>query len=142
MDARLEADCHEIGQLPGCSLLLHRNAILPWWIVVPDSAERELCRVPAPDRRRIDDAVDAVAEFVLGLPGVEKLNVAAIGNVVPQLHIHVIGRHPGDACWPNPVWGHLEQKRAYPDDELARLSAAIDTAIPALTLEPSRGERL
>jgi diadenosine tetraphosphate (Ap4A) HIT family hydrolase len=126
---QLERDCHRLGRLPGCHVLLHRNAAVPWWILVPEVAERELFRIEQPTRSLIERETDAMAAFVLANFAVEKLNIAAIGNVVPQLHIHVVGRHPGDPGWPLPVWGHLESEREYTTSELTRLSDALRSSL-------------
>jgi diadenosine tetraphosphate (Ap4A) HIT family hydrolase len=61
---------------------------------------------------------------VRALPGVEKLNVGALGNMVPQLHVHVIGRFKGDPAWPGPVWGHSPPV-PWPDPALAPLAALV-----------------
>jgi diadenosine tetraphosphate (Ap4A) HIT family hydrolase len=137
---QLERDCHTMGRLPVCQVLLHRNAALPWWILVPDVDVPERVQVEPATRSAIDREVDELSRFVLAQPGVRKLNIAAIGNVVPQLHIHVVGRHPGDPCWPRPVWGHLDVERSYTPDELTQicdsLAAALDGAV-AFTPEPA-----
>jgi diadenosine tetraphosphate (Ap4A) HIT family hydrolase len=131
---RLERDCHRVGRLPVCHVLLQRNATIPWWILVPAVSERELFQIAQPSRRAIEAECDALASFVLAQPGIEKLNIAAIGNLVPQLHIHVIGRHPGDACWPQPVWGHLQSACEYSPDELVRLTDGLEAALHAASV--------
>jgi diadenosine tetraphosphate (Ap4A) HIT family hydrolase len=66
-----------------------------------------------------------VSDFVKTMLGWPKVNFAAIGNVVPQLHLHVIGRKPGDACWPAPVWGNLIATRAYSAAELREMAGSL-----------------
>ena len=137
---QLELDCHRIGQLPVCHVLLHRNAAIPWWILVPEVSERERFQVALPTRSAIEREIDALSGFVLAQAAVEKINVAAIGNLVPQLHIHVVGRHPGDACWPQPVWGHLQSTREYSRQELIGLPRELAAALletPVRLLEPA-----
>ena len=119
---QLAADCHGLGRYELCLLLLHRNAALPWFILVPETERTDLLEMPARERRRAIDEAAAVAGFVKGELGWPKINFAAIGNLVPQLHLHVIGRRPGDACWPGPVWGRLEAGAAYSPAEVAALS--------------------
>ena len=105
---RLEADCHRLARVPPCQVLLHRNAALPWFILVPEVDAIELCDLAAPDRRALEALIDRVSVLIRReFPATTKLNVAAIGNLVPQLHVHVIGRHAGDPCWPGVVWGHV-----------------------------------
>jgi len=121
---QLRADCHLLGRLPATHLLLHRNGVLPWLILVPETQLANLLDLPIEEReavladcKRVSDALRA-----LGYP---RINLAWIGNLVEQLHIHVIGRCPGDACWPQPVWGHLTDRRDYAEHEIAALRAAI-----------------
>ena len=112
---QLLADCHILGNIPSGQLLLHRNAIIPWCILVPDTELQDLLQIDDPLRNRVLEDASRIAEFLRGEPDIEKINVAALGNVVPQLHVHVIGRHPLDHCWPNPVWGSLRDRRLGPD---------------------------
>ncbi|MFT6957348.1 MAG: diadenosine tetraphosphate (Ap4A) HIT family hydrolase [Halieaceae bacterium] len=104
---RLLADSHVLGNIPSGQLLLHRNAAIPWCILVPDTELQDLLQLEDLLRNKVLDDARRVAEFLRGEPDIEKINVAALGNVVPQLHVHVIGRHPLDHCWPNPVWGNV-----------------------------------
>lgn len=60
------------------------------------------------------DEAALLSRFVKTQLGYPKINFAAIGNIVPQLHLHIVGRKPGDGCWPAPVWGHLAQTEQYP----------------------------
>ncbi len=106
LDHRLAADCAIVGDWPLCRLLLMRDARYPWYILVPRRPGiRELCELDSGDAARLLDESGRLSRFLLAEPGVEKLNVAALGNMVPQLHVHHIGRHAGDAAWPGPVWG-------------------------------------
>jgi len=107
--ARLLADCHDLGRLRLSRVLLHRNATLPWFILVPEvgTGVTELHELERTQRQLLDDEVDRVASFVKTRLGARKINTAAIGNIVPQLHVHVIGRDPQDPCWPGVVWGRL-----------------------------------
>lgn len=114
--------CHIMGRLPGCHVLLHRNASLPWYILVPESGVTQLHLLPAGLRHDLNQAMDAMAAFVLSQHDCEHTNVAAIGNRVPQLHVHVVGRWPGDPCWPGVVWGALAEAPARSAEELERLS--------------------
>lgn len=106
LDHRLAADCAIVGDWPLCRLLLMRDARYPWYILVPRKPGlRELCELDEVDAARLLDESRRLSRFLLDEPTVEKLNVAALGNMVPQLHLHHIGRHPGDDAWPGPVWG-------------------------------------
>ena len=105
LDPRLAADCHVLGRLGSCHLLLADVAELPWLIVVPETGETELADLPEALQLELLDHVGTLSRFIRGHFPVDKLNVAALGNVVSQLHLHVVGRRRGDYCWPGPVWG-------------------------------------
>jgi len=126
---RLLADCHRLGTLNGTHLLLHRNAALPWFILVPETSAVDLLDLPAETRDRLVAEAAALSTFLKTSLGCPKVNFAAIGNLVPQLHLHVVGRRPGDACWPAPVWGHLEASSGYTAAELAALRARLAEAV-------------
>lgn len=129
---RLLADCHRLGRFRLSHLLLHRNAGLPWLILVPEvsAAVHELFELEAPDRRELVDEIDVVARFVKDSLGAQKINIAAIGNLVPQLHVHVVGRHPGDPCWPGVVWGRLPDGQEWPPQRIIGIVGAISRLRP------------
>lgn len=129
---RLVEDCHRLGRFRLSHLLLHRNASLPWLILVPETTDGagELHELAPADRQALVEEVDAVARAVKGLPDVQKVNVAAIGNLVPQLHVHVVGRHPGDPCWPGVVWGNLPSGPAWTAEDIAGMVAAVARSRP------------
>jgi diadenosine tetraphosphate (Ap4A) HIT family hydrolase len=116
--SQLLADCHRLGKLPLCHVLLHKNGRIPWFILVPQTNVTDLLDLPEAHRSVAMAEAAAVSEFVKKTLGWAKVNFAAIGNVVPQLHLHVVGRKPGDACWPAPVWGNLTETREYSAAEL------------------------
>lgn len=115
---QLQIDTHYLGKFPLCHILLHKNAVLPWFILVPESDGGDLLDLSEELRHTCMQEAAAVSEFIKKVLSYPKINFAAIGNVVPQLHLHVVGRRPGDACWPTPVWGHLTVKREYTAAEL------------------------
>jgi diadenosine tetraphosphate (Ap4A) HIT family hydrolase len=130
---QLLADCHLLGRLPGCHLLLHRNAALPWFILVPETERTDVLDLPAAQRNFILAECAQVAEFIKRRWQLPKVNFGAIGNVVPQMHLHVIGRSPGDPCWPKPVWGNLAVNEAYPEQELGSIVQALRQSIEEYT---------
>jgi diadenosine tetraphosphate (Ap4A) HIT family hydrolase len=104
---RLAADTAFVADWPLSRVLLMEDARYPWLVLVPRQPGLvEITDLAAPDRARLMEEVARAAETVRGLPHVAKLNIGALGNLVPQLHVHVLGRHPGDPAWPGPVWGH------------------------------------
>ena len=128
LDPRLAGDTHHLASLPLCELLLMDNALLPWLILVPRVTETELYQLPVEQRRQLDDETAAVAAFVAEAFTVDKLNVAAIGNVVAQLHVHVVGRRRDDYAWPGVVWGRSE-RTPYQPDTVAELRSRTATVL-------------
>ena len=104
---RLEADTVFIADWPLCRVLLMNDARYPWLILVPRrDGLIELMDLTVTDRALLTEEAARAGDVVRGLPGVTKLNLGALGNLVPQFHVHVVGRHAGDPAWPSPVWGH------------------------------------
>lgn len=124
LDARLQQDCFRLGQLEFCHLLLLDNAAVPWFVLVPETDSAEICDLPIAQQHLLLQETTAVANFVRQAFVTEKLNVAAIGNIVRQLHVHVVGRHASDYCWPGVVWGTVPPER-YTDGQLAQLRANV-----------------
>ena len=122
---QLLSDCHLLGRLPASHLLLHKNAALPWFILVPETALGNLLDLPNDQRDGVLTDCKRVSDYLTRSLGCPKVNIAWIGNLVPQLHIHVIGRNPDDPCWPKPVWGHLETVRDYHPWEVAAIGAGL-----------------
>ena len=122
---QLLADCHLLGSINSGYLLLHRNAALPWFILVPNTRCQDLLDLPDDVREQLMTDARRVADFIKTQFGLSKINVAALGNVVPQLHLHVIGRDPADACWPNPVWGNLTTEEDWLANAVDDFSAAL-----------------
>ena len=103
---RLDQDCFRVCDLTLTRVLLMNDARYPWCILVPREPHlRELHDLPSTMRERLFTEIELVSVALQNLFTTEKINVAALGNQVPQLHIHVIARHSQDAAWPNPVWG-------------------------------------
>ncbi|NCO57289.1 MAG: hypothetical protein COW73_03020 [Nitrospirae bacterium CG18_big_fil_WC_8_21_14_2_50_70_55] len=124
LDPRLAADCHLLGRLATTRLLLRNDQRLPWFLLVPATAAVEVCDLEPAAQQALWAQVNEVALLVRTLFPVDKLNVAAIGNVVRQLHLHVVGRRHDDYAWPGVVWG-LPGAEAYPAAALARIRAAV-----------------
>ena len=113
IDSQLLADCHYLGSLVTSELLLHRNAALPWFILVPDTHILDLLDLPEHHRDRVMADCVAISAFIKQVLGYNKVNFAGLGNAVAQMHLHIIGRHEGDPCWPLPVWDNLQEEAQY-----------------------------
>ena len=103
---------HAVGDLALCHVRLQDDARYPWLVLIPrHPGLREIEDLAAEDRARLMEEAVLAGQAVrtlgrdLGLT-VDKLNIAALGNITAQLHLHVVGRRPGDPAWPGPVWGH------------------------------------
>ncbi len=131
----LREECHVLGRLPRAVLLLQRNAILPWFVLYPASPVNDVLDLPPAELHPLLDDCAAVARFIRQYLGYPKTNFAGLGNVLPDLHLHVIGRRPGDACWPQPVWGNLPQGGQYTATELQRWQDEL-VRCAGLTPEP------
>ena len=128
LDSQLQKDCIVLGELEHSLLLLMNNALLPWFILVPKTDKTELYELAGDVQAGVWAEVNAVSKFVKNEFTVDKLNVAAIGNVVKQLHIHVIGRMHDDFCWPGVVWGRPE-KAPYEKEVIDHLMATLDNRL-------------
>ena len=105
---QLQQDCLEVGQFPLCRLLLLRDANYPWLILVPDrEGITEIHHLSEQDQQQLMRESSMLASVLEDQFQPDKLNIAALGNVVPQLHIHHIVRYRDDPAWPAPVWGRL-----------------------------------
>jgi len=123
---QLLADCHHLGTLTHCELLLNRNAGLHWFILVPHSGVQDVLDLEALERNAIFDECAAVSAFIKQVLGYRKVNVAGLGNVVPDMHLHVIGRAEDDPAWPQPVWGNLPEGGEYDLAQLEALQAGLE----------------
>ena len=111
LDTRLDQDTWLIGDLPLCRLLLSNDSNYPWFILVPRrEGISELFQLDDGDQQLMWSETTALAGLLKGLFGADKMNVATLGNVVSQLHMHVIVRYQADAAWPAPVWGKHSAK--------------------------------
>lgn len=128
---QLRNDCLILGQLELCHLLLVLDANYPWFILVPDRENiTEIHQLDEADQQRLMRESVLLSRVLEKAFSPDKLNIAALGNMVPQCHIHHIVRYRTDVAWPAPVWGRVAVKK-YPDDALA---AVVETVKQALLL--------
>lgn len=111
LDPRLQQDTLPIGDFPLCRLLLSNDSNYPWFILVPRrEAISEIFQLDVADQQMLWQETTALAQWLKDSFDADKMNVATLGNVVSQLHMHVIVRKRDDAAWPAPVWGKLAAK--------------------------------
>ena len=111
LDPQLAADTVRVKDLALCSVLLNDDANYPWLILVPRRPGMvELIDLSDADRATLWDEIALVSRALKRISKCHKLNVAQLGNQVPQLHIHIIAREKSDAAWPGPVWGKAPRK--------------------------------
>jgi diadenosine tetraphosphate (Ap4A) HIT family hydrolase len=126
---QLAADTHPLATLALCDLRLMDDANYPWLVLVPRlPSARELIDLDPAQRRQLSDEIDAASRLLRDVFRPFKLNVAALGNLVPQLHVHVIARFEGDPAWPAPVWGRVAA-RPYSPEELVERMQALQRAL-------------
>ena len=107
LDPRLAADSLFLADGPLSQIRLMDDARYPWLLLVPRVADiAELVELDGNQQRLLLAEINQAGRLLRNEPGVEKLNVGALGNVVRQFHVHLVGRHAGDPAWPGPVWGN------------------------------------
>ena len=124
LDSRLANDCLVIGRLDLSLLCLMNNSLLPWFILVPRTDKIEMTDLSDIEQNRLLKEINTISGFLKKNFPVTKLNIAAIGNIVSQLHIHIVGRHPSDFCWPDVVWGTTE-KQMYGNDRIIEIRNSL-----------------
>ncbi len=118
LDYRLERDTLPVSELPYAKLLLMNDRRYPWFIIVPTEPKaREWHDLDPALRSQTFDLSMQMGKAIKEIYGATKINTAALGNVVEQLHIHVVGRNQDDPAWPGPVWGHSASE-PYNENEL------------------------
>jgi diadenosine tetraphosphate (Ap4A) HIT family hydrolase len=127
---QLAADTLPAGELALCTVRLMNDSRFPWLILVPRRPNlAEIYDLTAPERAQLIEEMAAVARALDEATGAHKMNVAALGNIVSQLHVHIVARLEGDPAWPAPVWGAGEPT-PYPDGEAAALIATLSGVLP------------
>lgn len=120
LDPRLAADSVFIADGPLSQVRLMDDARFPWLLLVPRVADvSEWMELDGAQQRLLLAEINQVGTLVRAETGVQKLNIGALGNIVRQLHVHLVGRHEGDAAWPGPVWGSGNPQR-FSADELTK----------------------
>lgn len=130
LDPRLASDSHPLARFTLCDVRLMDDSHYPWLILVPRRPDlRDLIDLDAADRHLLCDEIDRASRLLRDAFRPDKLNVAALGNVVAQLHVHVIARFRGDLSWPSPVWGRIEARPYAPEALLERVALLQDILV-------------
>lgn len=125
---QLAADTHPVAAFELCELRLMDDSNYPWLVLVPRVPEaRELIDLDATQRHIVTDEIDRAARLLRDAFQPYKLNVAVLGNLVPQLHVHVIARFEQDPAWPAPVWGRVAANPYAPEALVERINLLRDT---------------
>ena len=134
LDPRLAGDTLVVGDLALCRVLMMRDSRYAWLVLVPRRAALvEVSDLPDDDRALLWREVDMAGRALRAAAPCDKLNIGALGNIVRQLHVHVVARREGDAAWPGPVWG-FGKAEAYAEGEAERLVDAIRQVLDATLL--------
>ena len=125
LHSKLAADTFEVLSLEVSQLLLMNDARYPWLILVPQvSGMRDLHNLSTKQYQAVTQEIVQVSEVLESVAQAHKMNVGALGNMVPQLHIHIIARQTNDAAWPAPVWG-VGEAQPYSQDAAKTLIQQI-----------------
>jgi diadenosine tetraphosphate (Ap4A) HIT family hydrolase len=117
LHSQLQKDTVDIGDLPLCRVLVIKDANYPWLLLVPRRAEvSEIIDLGEVEQAQLMTEIARVGRALKDITKCDKLNVAALGNMVPQLHIHIIARRSSDAAWPRPVWGVMSPLAQDPEE--------------------------
>ena len=129
LHSRLKEDTIDIGDLPLSKVLVINDATYPWLLLVPRRpGADEIVDLTEVEQAQLTTEIARVSRALKDVTGCDKLNVAALGNMVPQLHVHIIARRKSDPAWPRPVWGAVPA-RPHDPDALERFMTALRSAI-------------
>jgi diadenosine tetraphosphate (Ap4A) HIT family hydrolase len=118
LNTTLEKDCIQLGKLQLCRVLLMNDSQFPWLILVPEKPDlTEIYQLSEQDQQVLIQESSFVTEQLADIYLADKMNIAALGNMVPQLHIHHVVRYKSDKSWPAPVWGQFDAL-PYTEDKL------------------------
>lgn len=129
LHSQLANDTFRIGSMPLCEVLLMNDKQYPWLILVPRKQNiREIYELCGEDQQQLIKESSLVSVKMQIHFQADKMNIAALGNMVPQLHIHHIARYQSDAAWPKPVWG-VKSSQAYDAAELSALMTSLQALL-------------
>ncbi|MBW6423631.1 HIT family protein [Rhizobium sp. XQZ8] len=131
LDGRIDRDSDLVKKLDLCQLRIQNDSRWPWLVMVPERpGMTEIFELSAADHALLLSEITKVGAALKQVTGATKINTAAIGNIVRQLHVHVIARFEGDANWPGPIWGFGQ---AVPYDDAERQKIFLEKLVKALS---------
>lgn len=129
LNEALSTDTVLIGHFHLSLVLMHKDSNYPWCILVPQKASiTEIYQLDTADQQQLLKESANLSEAMVGLYAPDKMNIAALGNMVSQLHIHHIARFKSDGAWPNPVWG-VQEPKPYSEEELTLRVSKLRSAL-------------
>ncbi|MCU7799513.1 MAG: HIT family protein [gamma proteobacterium symbiont of Lucinoma myriamae] len=128
LDSRLANDCFILSESEQFVFLLMNNSLVPWFILVPKTDKTELHELDTATQAQVFSAINTISDFISNEFKPDKLNVAAIGNIVNQMHIHIIARYKTDIYWPGVVWGASE-KQAYESVDVDKIKEKLNNIL-------------
>lgn len=133
LDHRLEKDCIFLGTLDNSLVLLMNNRLAPWIILVPKNASApeiiDFDLLPEQQQILLLKQINQLSKFLRSQFKFDKLNIATIGNIVQQMHIHIVARSKNDYCWPSVVWG-ADGKEQWTPDQVSQISHQLCEFLP------------
>jgi len=137
LDPQLEQDCINLGTINQNVLLLMNNSLIPWLILIPTNSFDnttgnvidEFDLLPFEQQTSLLEQINQLSAFLRKYFQIDKINIASIGNVVRQLHLHIVGRSSNDYCWPDVVWGN-NKKCPWQEQQVAELIEKLEKFIP------------
>jgi len=137
LNPRLSADSILIGEFPLTSLLMMNDSQFPWFVLVPRRINiKEAYQLNQSDYSVLWEESFKLSQLIMKHFNGDKLNVAAIGNIVPQFHLHHVIRYENDICWPKPIWGQMPMK-SIESDELKNCLSKLVPKLEKMGLKPS-----
>ena len=129
LDPRLENDSFYVADLDLCQVRLHKNSAFPWVLLIPKQNNlSEIFDLSPQDQQQLMREIDRTARIVKTLFNADKINIATLGNVVSQLHVHVVARYQNDPLWPDPIWGR-DVRAEYQAEALEKVVIDIKHAL-------------
>ena len=131
---QLLKDCYRLGSIHQHHLLLHKNAALHWFILVPETKLTNLLELNETTLNSVMATAKLINHYLLAHCAYAKTNVASIGNMVDQCHVHIVGRRTTDACWPQPVWGNLPEGKKYDIETLNKIKTDLTKSFSLISI--------